>query len=236
MKRFNTTAVCVPEKHYMVDLSGRVERIRLMIERGEYFAVNRGRQYGKTTTLYMIKRLLSEQYAVIFISFEAAADLFVDLRQFAEGFCGMLAEELCGEGSGRLTGVEGSEGALPCEKEEEVVRLLEEPIAERLPLQALRKRIQRLCRMIKKPVVLLIDEVDRSADNDIFITFLGLLRDLYIKRSMGSATTFQSVLLCGMYDVRNLKWKLRPGSEHQGNSPWNIAVPFDERMVTVQSY
>lgn len=51
MKSFNTTAVCVPAKHYMVDISDRVQKIRKLIYKGEYFTINRARQYGKTTTL-----------------------------------------------------------------------------------------------------------------------------------------------------------------------------------------
>ena len=38
---------------------------------------------------------------------------------------------------------------------------------------------------------------------------------------------FHSVILAGVYDIKNLKLKLRPESEHQYNSPWNIAVNFD---------
>ena len=29
-----------------------------MIEQGDYFVINRPRQYGKTTTIYMLNRLL----------------------------------------------------------------------------------------------------------------------------------------------------------------------------------
>ena len=36
--------------------------------------------------------------------------------------------------------------------------------------------------------------------------------------------TFHCVILASVYDVKNLKRKLRPGEEHQRNSPWNIAV------------
>ena len=50
MKKFNTTAVCIQAKHYMVDISDRVSRIRKMVDAGEYFTINRARQYGKTTT------------------------------------------------------------------------------------------------------------------------------------------------------------------------------------------
>lgn len=37
---------------------------------------------------------------------------------------------------------------------------------------------------------------------------------------------FHSVILAGVYSVKNLKLKLRPESEHQYNSPWNIAAQF----------
>ena len=50
-KKFNTTVVCVPSKHYMVDLSDRVLEIMKLVDDGKYFKINRARQYGKTTTL-----------------------------------------------------------------------------------------------------------------------------------------------------------------------------------------
>ena len=37
MKQFNTTAVCIPSKHYMVDLSGRVKEIKELVDAGKYF-------------------------------------------------------------------------------------------------------------------------------------------------------------------------------------------------------
>lgn len=42
--------------------------------------------------------------------------------------------------------------------------------------------------------------------------------------------TFHSVILAGVYDIKNLKLKLRPESEHQYNSPWNIAADFKVAM------
>ena len=44
MKKFNTTAVCIPSKHYMVDLSDRVKKIRTLVDSGAYFTINRARQ------------------------------------------------------------------------------------------------------------------------------------------------------------------------------------------------
>ena len=51
MKEFNTTAVCVPSKHYMVDVTDKVQEIKALVDAGKYFTINRARQYGKTTTL-----------------------------------------------------------------------------------------------------------------------------------------------------------------------------------------
>jgi hypothetical protein len=46
---FNTEGQCEPEIHYMVRLDDRLDKIkRLFIDRGKYFIINRGRQYGKT--------------------------------------------------------------------------------------------------------------------------------------------------------------------------------------------
>ena len=58
MKTFNTTAVCIPEKHYMVDLSERVTEIKKLVDSGKYFTINRARQYGKTTTIDALCRVL----------------------------------------------------------------------------------------------------------------------------------------------------------------------------------
>ncbi len=49
MKEFNTSAVCIPSIYYMVSTAGKVEQIRKLVDSGKYFAINRARQYGKTT-------------------------------------------------------------------------------------------------------------------------------------------------------------------------------------------
>ena len=58
IKRFNTTGLCVPRKHYMVDISSKLEDIEKLIDEEFYFVINRPRQFGKTTTLNeLYKRL-----------------------------------------------------------------------------------------------------------------------------------------------------------------------------------
>ena len=56
-KYFNTEGSCKPEEHYMVKLDDRLARIKkLLVDRKKYFVINRGRQYGKTTTLQALER------------------------------------------------------------------------------------------------------------------------------------------------------------------------------------
>lgn len=51
---------------------------------------------------------------------------------------------------------------------------------------------------------------------------------MYLQRK--NVATFQSVILAGVYDIKNLKQKFRSEEEHRYNSPWNIAADFDIEM------
>ncbi|MCD7816034.1 MAG: hypothetical protein LUH12_04890, partial [Bacteroides sp.] len=64
-KYFNVNGLCRPEKHYMVDLSSRLEQIKEMVDNGDYFTINRGRQYGKTTMLNALAEYLRNDYEVV---------------------------------------------------------------------------------------------------------------------------------------------------------------------------
>ena len=100
------------------------------------------------------------------------------------------------------------------------------PLSEKFPMRSLGMKISMLCRTSQKKIILMIDEVDKSSDNQIFLSFLGLLREKYLRWQQGKDVTFQSVILAGVYDVKTLKLKLHPQKEAKYNSPWNIAVDF----------
>ena len=74
----------------------------------------------------------------------------------------------------------------------------------------------------------LIDEVDQSSNNQLFVLFLAMLRNKYLQRSRYK--TFHSIVLAGVHDVKTLKLKLRPDEERKLNSPWNIATKFKVDM------
>jgi len=79
----------------MVDISERVERIKQMVDAGDYLCIHRGRQYGKTTTLSLLKRRLDKDYAVFSLSLESVgeAELQTD-EAFASALLWMLNQKI----------------------------------------------------------------------------------------------------------------------------------------------
>ena len=218
-KRFCVTGTCIPAKNYMVDISGRVDMIiRDYIDKGQYFTINRARQYGKTTTLYMLEQRLKSDYLVISLSFEAVDEYFASLGTLAEGLMMDIAECLKNQNVS-----------------EPIIEEWNEPLSDKFPLRSLGIKITKLCKASNKKVVLMIDEVDKSSDNQIFLSFLGLLREKYLKCQQGKDITFQSVILAGVYDVKSLKLKIHPQEETKYNSPWNIAADFSIEMSFSES-
>lgn len=206
---FNVTADCRPDQHYMVDLSGRLAEIKGMVDRGEYFTVNRARQYGKTTVLKALAKLLREEYEVISLDFQLLSyENFESERAFVKAFSG----ELLDNAESMPDGIR--EGLI----------LFSEGKTEDMTLSALFKWLSKWCGGLEKKAVLIIDEVDSAANNQVFLDFLAQLRGYYIRRDKKPA--FQSVILAGVYDVKNIRRKLRPEEEHKRNSPWNIAADF----------
>ena len=199
----------------MVNIDRQVEAAAKLVRQGDYFCINRGRQYGKTTTLAALAEKLSADFCVFNISFEGTDD-----SSFAS------ASTVCAEFLKILklwSRVNGSS--------EEMKALLKTAVpvgCKEINTTDFTEIIGELCDLSSKPVVVMIDEVDQASNNDGFIKFLGVLRKMFLSRNM--LPTFQSVILAGVYDVKNLKLKMRSEDEHQYNSPWNIAVPFKVDM------
>ena len=63
-KVFNINGACSPRRHYMVDITQRLKSIKKMIDNGDYFTINRARQYGKTTILRALAEYLEKDYMV----------------------------------------------------------------------------------------------------------------------------------------------------------------------------
>jgi hypothetical protein len=213
-KEFNITGTCIPSMHYMVDTSEKLKKVIKYIDKRRYFIINRPRQYGKTTTLFLLNKILKEKedYLPIKISFEGIGDLIFEKEEtFVKTFLEILEDA--------LAFVDSSLAAILGEIKDGVVTLKD-----------LSKAITELVLKANKKVVLMIDEVDKSSNNQLFLSFLGILRNKYLLRNEGLDYTFHSVILAGVHDVKTLKLKIRPEDEQKYNSPWNIAADFDVDM------
>lgn len=211
-RKFNTTGVCVPHLHYMVDINNKIMQIKSMIYRGDYFVINRPRQYGKTTTMYMLEQELKDEYLVLSISFEGIGDkIFENESEFALSFFKLLAK------AAKFQDIEMSKFMVQLSNRINNFDELSEVITE-------------LIENSKKEIILFIDEVDKSSNNQLFMSFLGMLRNKFLLRQQGKDKTFYSVILAGVYDIKNLKIKIRQDDEKKYNSPWNIAVNFKVDM------
>ena len=218
MKKFNTTGLCIPHKHYMVSTDERVRQIRAMVDEGDYFCINRGRQYGKTTTLFALEGALSDGYGVVRLDFQAISTAGYSTE-------GRFVVTLC-----RLLWRKRAKLDMPAMIQDEV-RTLAQTSYEEASLDQLFFMLSDWCDESEKPLVLIIDEVDSATNNQVLLDFLAQLRLQYLEREEDpEAPAFQSVILAGVTDVRHLHSKIRDEDQHKVNSPWNIAVPFDVEM------
>lgn len=226
MKEFNTTAVCIPSKHYMADLTERVQEIRKLVDAGKYFTINRARQYGKTTTLNALRNALKSSYEVVSLDFQGLGNASFQTEQsFCRGFVQMILDK---QEYGLIR--------IP-EEIAEKLNLFVSDVPENNKMDDMMRLLRRWCNIAERPLVLMIDEADSAANNQVFLDFdfLAQLRDGYISRDAEGLPAFQSVVLAGVTDVKHLKGKIRPEDQHRVNSPWNIASDFTIDMSLSES-
>lgn len=152
---------------------------------------------------------LKEEYIVLNLSFESADEYFRSSLNLVEGLIMDIGDSLIKQ-----------------DVPDEMIEEWNSPVSERFPMRTLGSKISRLCYRSPKEIILMIDEVDKSSDNQIFLSFLSILREKYQKQLVAKDHTFKSVILAGVYDIKNLKLKLHSGEEMKNNSPWNIAADF----------
>lgn len=216
-KTFNITAVCRPAIHYMADIGRQVSSIKKFVDNGQYFVINRPRQYGKTTILHALAHILQSSYYVVLLDFQKISQSKLENENkfcvtFAKMFLKSLERNKIEKNSNIKKAV--SDFIINMEKEKENFELPE-----------LFENLLNICGIPERPFVLIIDKIDSASGSQVFLDFLAQLRAAYIDSSFQK--TFHSVILAGVHDIKNLKRKIRPEEDHNINSPWNIAANFD---------
>ena len=208
VRAFNTAGPVVAADHYCIP---PLERIKLaavlgLIRDRKYFVLHAPRQTGKTSALLALRDLLNSgqhgDFRCVYANIEPAQAM---RENVAEGMRIVLAE-LALQASVTL-GDERLDDLWP-------------RILERVgPGAALRQALLRWSMADRRPLVLLIDEIDALVGD----TLLSVLRQLRAGYADRPARFPHSIILCGVRDVRD--YRIHSAAEDRlvlGGSAFNI--------------
>ncbi|MCY4213162.1 MAG: ATP-binding protein [Gammaproteobacteria bacterium] len=204
MRFFNTAGPIKADLHYQVPPLGRIDLGNLLrlIREQKYFVLCAPRQTGKTSALLALRDELNEsgEYRCVYVNVEVGQSAREDVEAAMRAILGSIA-------------LEADDDAL----EEIWLRALRTGS----PHHALQKTLARWAQLEPKPIVLMIDEIDALIGD----TLLAVLRQLRAGYANRPDRFPQSVILCGVRDVRD--YRIRSTSEEAivlGGSAFNISA------------
>ena len=208
MRFFNTEGPVRLDKHYAIEPLDRVDVDELLrlIRTERYFVLHAPRQTGKTSALIALRDLLNSGEAGEF----RCVDVNVEVGQVARDDTarGMRSILSSLASSARELGDDFPDGIWP------------DILAKVGPDDALREVLSRWCQASPVPLVLLVDEID-SLVGDTLLSVLRQLRAGYQRRPGGFP---QSIVLCGVRDIRDYRIRSSTGEVIAGGSPFNVAA------------
>lgn len=201
---FNTAGPNNPEDSYTLDPLSRfdLDDILTLIRQKKYFVLHAPRQTGKTSCLLALRDYLNahDDYIAVYANVEAGQAARNDVARVIGAVCDRIAESM------RV--VVGDNTPLEIRK----------TVRELQPDAMLSTFLQRVSEALPKPLVLLIDEIDALV-GDSLVGVLRQLRDGYVGRP---AHFPQSVVLCGVRDVRDYRIVTSNQDIVTGGSAFNI--------------
>ncbi|MDQ5909468.1 MAG: hypothetical protein QG599_1563 [Pseudomonadota bacterium] len=206
MRFFNTEGPVRPESHYSLPPLKRwnMDDVLTLIDRQKYFLLHAPRQTGKTTCLLALMDYLNREgrYRTLYANIEGAQTAREDVDRGMATICSVLGR------SARLYLHDGRladwyrDGGATVPADDRLAQLLEFWAAAD-----------------PRPAVLLLDEVDALIGD----TLISLLRQLRAGYPQRPAAFPQSVILCGVRDLRDYRIHARSEpSPITGGSAFNI--------------
>ena len=208
MRHFNTAGPVRESQHYCIPPLSRVdlEDVLTLVRQEKYFVLHAPRQTGKTSTLLALREVLNEgtvgDYRCVYANVEAGQAAREDTGRAMRAILGHLSSQA------RSTLGDDFLGAV-------WTRLLD----EFGPDGALGEALTRWSEADPRPLVVLIDEIDALVGD----TLLSVLRQLRAGYARRPASFPQSVVLCGVRDVRD--YRIRSSADQAlvaGGSAFNI--------------
>ena len=204
MRYFNTSGPVVADDHYHVPPLSRVDlaELRLLIDRKRYFVLHAPRQTGKTSALLALQDLLNAEGGCrcVYVNVEGAQAMREDVERATRVILSQMARQARRTGDDFLTGAWSE-------------------IAAEHGADALGEALSRWAEADERPLVLLIDEIDSLVGD----TLLSVLRQLRADYPHRPDRFPQSVVLCGVRDVRDYRiWSSSEKTMVTGGSAFNI--------------
>lgn len=201
---FNTAGPNIPEDSYTIDPLKRfdLEDILTLIRQKRYFVLHAPRQTGKTSCMLALRDFLNAtgQYIAVYANVEGGQGSRNDVQSVVKSTVDTLAEE--------FRGVLGHD--MPLATRDEVQTVGKDAM--------LTTYLGRLSENCPKPIVLVIDEIDALV-GDSLVSVLRQLRAGYANRPKAFP---QTIILCGVRDVRDYRIVLSNQDIVTGGSAFNI--------------
>ena len=205
-KFFNTAGPIQPDIHYNVDSLTRInlDEILGLIHQRKYFVLHAPRQTGKTSCLLALRDYLNRQgqYICVYANVEAGQAARNDVTEVVETTASAIAYR--------------AEMVLKSRMPRELLQQLKKEDVS--PGSFLTDYIRALCWALPKPLVLFIDEIDALV-GDSLVSVLRQIRAGYDQRPESFP---QSIVLCGVRDVRDYRIVLSNQDIVTGGSAFNI--------------
>ena len=210
MRSFTTEGPVVPCKHYCIPPLERIdlERVLKLIRDEKYFVLQAPRQTGKTSVLLALQDLLNSgtvgDYRCVYVNLEGGQTAKHDVGRAMRSILDQIALR--------------AQLALQDNFVEDAWPDILETSG---PDGALKRVLAKWSSASPQPLVLLVDEID-ALIGDTLIAVLRQLRSGYDRRP---AAFPQSVVLCGVRDVRD--YRIHSASKNEyvtGGSAFNISA------------
>jgi hypothetical protein len=203
---FTTEGPIIPGDHYHIDPLTRIDfsEISRLIQQKKYFVLHAPRQTGKTSYLFALMKAINTEgkYQSLYINVEPAQAARENVKAGMRAILNILANK-----------------AVDYIDDSFLKETWKEIFEESGEFSALQDALKLWAKNSPKPLVLFIDEID-SLVGDTLISVLRQLRSGYTDRP---ALFPQSIILCGVRDVRDYRlYSDKEKSIITGGSAFNI--------------
>ena len=206
MRFFNTAGPVQPEIHYHISPLARLDAddLLLLIQQRKYFVLHAPRQTGKTSALFALRDRLnaSGEFRCVYVNVEVGQSAREDVAAAMRAILSALAR-----------------GARHALEDSFVAEVWPGILDDAGPNDAFGETLARWSQADARRLVLMIDEVDALIGD----TLLAVLRQLRAGYPERPGRFPQSVILCGVRDVRD--YRIRSSAENAiiaGGSAFNI--------------